>query len=65
MKLLNKKFANNEIVTIKHNGYYYQGKVVGQKGMSRIIALKYFGETIIVKRNILEYILIMALYRTI
>lgn len=52
MKLLNKKFANNEMVTIKHNGYYYQGKVVGQKGMSRLIVFESFGEPLIVKRNI-------------
>lgn len=52
MKFLNNKFANNERVVIKYNGYYYQGKVVGQKGMSRIIVFESFGEPIFVKRNI-------------
>lgn len=52
MKFLNNKFTNNERVVIKHNGYYYQGKVIGQKGISRLIVFKSFGEPLIVKRNI-------------
>ncbi|GAB7445527.1 hypothetical protein OUHCRE11_47080 [Enterobacter asburiae] len=52
MKFLNNKFANNERVVIKHNGYYYQGKVIGQKGISRIIVFDSLGESLIVKSNI-------------
>lgn len=52
MKFLNNKFALHEKATIRLNGRYYLGTIIGEKRFSRLVLIEYDGDSIIIKRSV-------------